>query len=163
MMLPCYHEVKRLVEVELHLNISVGSIKNILDRFKRNKCLCDKRKSNSGRRKSSTSDAKANEVVNSVAADPNTSISLRAESLNMSYCTVQSVLKRLEYIPYKQLEGKKLSPADKVKRLNFCMRILDSNLDLNKIFLSEEKRFYLCRPKNHQNNRQWSLTRRLAS
>lgn len=151
--------VKTLAEAEFHTTLTVRSIKNVITRFESNKCLCDKRKQNTGRIRTATSDSNIHKIIDSVETNPTQSISERAAEHNMAFSSIQRILKKAKVKPYKPIEGQKLSEPAKRLRVQFCTKMMRSTIDFTKIIFSDEKRFYLNRPKNHQNNRYWSHIR----
>ena len=151
-----FKHTQKSIQSESNELISMRSIRHIVANFEKNKCLCYKRKCKNGRKKTATADLNVDEVMNSVENNPAESIPIRAMNLNMNHSAVQRILKRPQYNPYKPKEGQKLSDNCKVKRVRFCDKILSSNINTNKVIFSDEKRFYLNHPQNHENNRFWS-------
>lgn len=98
----------------------------------------------------------------SVTENPNISIRNMNRQLNISYGSVQRVLKKNKLRPYKMQTCQALSEPQKQLRLDFCQlmlnRIRNDHRFLNKIIWTDEATFCTSGISNRQNTRFWSNT-----
>lgn len=92
------------------------------------------------------------------AENQGSSLRLAASKLNLSYSTIQKMLKRLKYKPYKTNTVQLLSNTAKVKRLYFANTFDVSTL--TNIWFTDESYFYL-NPKASKNSFVWSKNKPL--
>lgn len=123
--------------------------------------LTDRRKTNSGRKNTVVIKEKVNEIQNLVNKNPNISIRRGAIKSGISASSFYRILKILNMHPYKIQITQKIPPSSISKRLDFANRMLDKlnkEIDLNKIWCTDEAHFYISGEVNRQNYRYWGTS-----
>lgn len=98
-------------------------------------------------------------VLEYIAENPKSSIRNASHELRIPKSNIQQILKEEKIIPYKPTDVQQLYREHMIQRVEFCHNFMAKNLDIHKIFFSDEKIFCLSRRENHQNSRYWSAIR----
>lgn len=95
-----------------------------------------------------------------VEQSPQRSCVRQSAALRISKRSLRQILHDLKFHPYKIQILQRLTPIDKVNRLNFCrqyLEILNNNeAILDKLVMSDEAHFHLSGYVNKQNFRYWA-------
>jgi len=119
-----------------------------------------KNRPRSGRRKTTTKNDKALDVLQSFVEDPHISINRVAQKHKIGYGSVHKILKLNKWHPYKLHLVQELSEDDFDRRIEFCdvmmEMIVDDPVLLNNIVFSEEATFELTGNVSRHNCRYWT-------
>jgi len=138
--------------------ISKSTVTRTLQRYRETGGVKDRIKT--GRPRTATSEDNALSILLDVIEQPKASLRQIAAAHNISRRSVETVLKRDSYHPYKVHLVQQLSGDDFEKRLQFCEQMMEAianNEDFaNHIVFSDEATFYLNGCVNRHNSRYWS-------
>jgi len=133
-------------------------ISKLLARFETTGSVCEKK--HTGRRKSATAAANTDALCAAVEVNPKLSIRSIAMDSGISKTSIQRVLKREHYHPYKLQCHQKLNEDDPDRRSQYCewaMEKCNREEDfLQRVCFSDEATFYLNGEVNRHNCRYWS-------
>ena len=115
--------------------------------------MADRRKTNPGRPRTSTSSSETDRVLNEVINEPRNSVAKVARELQKSKSSVLRILKRQKFKPYRAVNAQALTPSDSMRRLRFCHWFNSSAINENLIWFSDEKFFRLNGELNTNNVR----------
>lgn len=115
----------------------------------------------SGRPISASGDDTKDAIVAAVTADPTLSTRRLSDQTNVSHMTVQRVLKKSKFHPYKPMYCQFICDADDDRRLQFChtiqQRLANDPAFLRKITFSDECVFSLTGHVNKHNVHYWAI------
>lgn len=122
--------------------------------------MLDDRKGKAGPPVTQRTEEKIEEVKNIYENEPSTSIRRAAQQARMSYGTTWTILKRdLNLFPYKIQVHQQLKDVDVSRRLDFANLMLEkiekNEINIKKIWFSDEAHFHLNGYVNKQNWRHW--------
>lgn len=114
----------------------------------------------SGRSRTATNNEKSLEILLDIQENPKTSTFQLAQNHNISRSSVQTILHKQKYHPYKIQLVQELLEDDFDRRLEFCERITNE-IEMNEHFLdfvvfSDEATFCLNGSVNRHNSRYWA-------
>lgn len=99
-----------------------------------------------------------NQVRASVERSPKRSSRKQSQALGLSRTTFLRILhKDLNFHPYKIQIVQALKPTDLPARLHFAETILQHEIDVHNLWMSDEAHFHLSGYTNKQNSRYWAL------
>lgn len=157
-----YEEVRRRFRKEFDTKDlpTKETIKSTYNNFKDSGSVQDHLIENVGPHVITTSDENVEKVRKHFETNPKCSIRQAAAQLNLSYYAVQKILtKKLDFFPYKISIHQPLASRDQVRRFEFAnhlLSLIDSGeIDLKKIWFSDEAHFWLHGYVNKQNFRIW--------
>ena len=154
-----FREVAELTTSKFNERCTQSRVRYVVSKFKKHDTIDDRRQKHSGRMKTATGPANTATVINAIDADPEKSIQRLLRETQISYTSIQRILKREKYFPYLLFNAQILNDCDKSRRRYFCEWIRNPGIDIHKIFFSDEILFYTNGPQNGQNKRFWAKNR----
>ena len=131
------------------------TIRNLISKFERTGSIEDLKRS--GRK---TISKQTISKVNTALQNGNLSVRQIGEKVHLPRSTVHNILRnKLKLFPYKVQKGAYLKEDQKKKRLNFCNKLLEKDLNdkeyIHNVLWTDEANFYLNGYVNRQNARVW--------
>ena len=93
------------------------------------------------KRRKTINQARDSRIIGLFDREPNISIRKASRKLQFLYSTIRTELRSAGLKPYKIFEVQKLTRISITKRNEFCRWILNSEIDINNIWFSDEKMF----------------------
>jgi len=139
---------------------SIHTIKRHYENFLATGSVQDHYRGNVGGEPTAITEENIQRVKDYFQQNPRSSIRQAAPVLNLSYSTVQRILtKKIEFYPYKVSIHQPLADFDRERRVEFASHLLamidGKELDVSKIWFSDEAHFWLHGYVNKQNYRIW--------
>jgi transposase len=142
---------------EAHPNrtpIAQGTVGKIIKRFRETGSVHDRARS--GRPRSSTDEDSAARVVDCVLNSPKKSIRKLSQETSVCRRSIQRILKKNNFHPYKVHLVQELHGDDTDRRMEFCQWFLAQENLIQSVMFSDEAIFHLSGNVNRHNFRYWS-------
>lgn len=137
-------------------NVSHRYVLDLVKKFEETGSVCNK----VNKQPRVLTEAAQIEVLGHFAADPTTSISKTVQLTNISYGSIQKVLKLNKFFPYKMSIVQELGEDDYDRRIQFCETMMEKiQIEpslIKNICFSDESTFFLNGLVNKQNCRYWN-------
>ena len=132
-----------------------NAVRDLINKFRETGSVQDAPRSG---RPGLLTDEKLDEIAEKMDHSPKKSIRQLSRESEIGVATAHKAVRtELCLYPYKVRAVQELKDTDHAKRLHYCHCFLESNLDLDHTFYSDEAWFHLSGYVNSQNSRSWSV------